>query len=223
MKRFRYYILPRVCLALSVLVLLSGLWVLWLSLGRPMPTIALACRQAETASLLPHGRIAARGSIRYQVTTWRPEAWLARRYGDDVRVYSFSRVYGVFWEEPWLEFYAPDSDFVAFPADATLISISERSYAVTPMAVCDLPDAARLEADVIWLGDWEDDPAAAVAERGVTAELTHAGDCIWVGPALSISGPDDPGGSIVDGSVIVCCRAYDADGNLLAVYDPTAG
>ena len=26
MKRFRYYILPRVCLALSVLVLLLGLW-----------------------------------------------------------------------------------------------------------------------------------------------------------------------------------------------------
>ena len=38
MKRFRYCILPRVCLVLSVLVLLFGLWVLWLSLGRPMPT-----------------------------------------------------------------------------------------------------------------------------------------------------------------------------------------
>ena len=46
MKRFRYYILPRVCLALSVLVVLLGLWALWLSLGRPMPTRELACRQA---------------------------------------------------------------------------------------------------------------------------------------------------------------------------------
>ena len=221
MSRFRYSILPRICLIFSILVLLSGLWVLWLSLGRPMPTIALACRQAETASLLPHGRTAARGSIRYQVTTWRPEAWLARRYGDDVRVYSFSRVYGVFWEEPWLEFYAPDSDFVAFPADATLISISERSYAATPMAVCDLPDAARLEADVVWLGDWEDDPAAAVAAHGATTELTRAGDCVWVGPALSVTVPDSPSGS--GGSALtVYCRAYDADGNLLAVYDPDA-
>ena len=53
MSRFRFYIFPRLCLALSALVLLGGLWVLWLSMGRPMPTQGLACRQAETARFLP--------------------------------------------------------------------------------------------------------------------------------------------------------------------------
>lgn len=43
-SRFRFYIFPRLCLALSALVLLGGLWVLWLSMGRPMPTQGLACR-----------------------------------------------------------------------------------------------------------------------------------------------------------------------------------
>ena len=89
------------------------------------------------------------------------------------------------------------------------------------MAVCDLPDAARLEADVVWLGNWEDDPAAAVAAHGATTELTRAGDCVWVGPALSVTVPDSPSGS--GGSALtVYCRAYDAEGNLLAVYDPDA-
>lgn len=221
MSRFRYSILPRICLTFSILVLLSGLWVLWLSLGRPMPTIALACRQAETASLLPHGRTAARGSIRYQVTTWRPEAWLARRYGDAVGVYSLSRLGGVLWGDAKLQFYVPELDFYAFTIDVSMLRGSINSYAATPMAVCDLPDAARLEADVIWLGDWEDDPAAAVAAHGATTELTRAGDCVWVGPALSVTVPDSPSGS--GGSALtVYCRAYDADDNLLAVYDPDA-
>ena len=52
MSRFRFYILPRLCLGLSVLFLLFGGWVLWLSLGRPLPTMGLACRQEETARLL---------------------------------------------------------------------------------------------------------------------------------------------------------------------------
>ena len=221
MSRFRYSILPRICLTFSILVLLSGLWVLWLSLGRPMPTIALACRQAETASLLPHGRTAARGSIRYQVTTWRPEAWLARRYGDAVGVYSLSRLGGVLWGDAKLQFYVPELDFYAFTIDVSMLRGSINSYAATPMAVCDLPDAARLEADVVWLGDWEDDPAAAVAAHGATTELTRAGDCVWVGPALSVTVPDSPSGS--GGSALtVYCRAYDADDNLLAVYDPDA-
>ena len=221
MSRFRYSILPRICLTFSILVLLSGLWVLWLSLGRPMPTIALACRQAETASLLPHGRTAARGSIRYQVTTWRPEAWLARRYGDAVGVYSLSRLGGVLWGDARLQFYVPELDFYAFTIDVSMLRGPINSYAATPMAVCDLPDAARLEADVVWLGNWEDDPAAAVAAHGATTELTRAGDCVWVGPALSVTVPDSPSGS--GGSALtVYCRAYDAEGNLLAVYDPDA-
>ena len=61
MKRFRYYILPRVCLVLSVLVLLFGLWALWLSLGRPCPPGA-GLPPAETAHFAPHGRTVAAGA-----------------------------------------------------------------------------------------------------------------------------------------------------------------
>ena len=222
MKRFRYYILPRVCLALSVLVVLLGLWALWLSLGRPMPTRELACRQAETARLLPRGRTTAQGTIGYPETTWRnADAWLARRYGDAVGVYSLSRLGGVLWGDARLQFYVPELDFYAFTIDVSMLRGPINSYAATPMAVCDLPDAARLEADVVWLGNWEDDPAAAVAAHGATTELTRAGDCVWVGPALSVAVPDSPSGS--GGSALtVYCRAYDAEGNLLAVYDPDA-
>ena len=222
MKRFRYYILPRVCLALSVLVVLLGLWALWLSLGRPMPTRELACRQAETAHLLPPGRTAAQGTIGYPETTWRnADAWLARRYGDAVGVYSLSRLGGVLWGDARLQFYVPELDFYAFTIDVSMLRGPINSYAATPMAVCDLPDAARLEADVVWLGNWEDDPAAAVAAHGATTELTRAGDWVWVGPALRVTVPDAPGGS--GGSALtVYCRAYDAEGNLLAVYDPDA-
>ena len=45
MSRFRYVILPRILLALSTLALLVALFLLWLSLERPLPTIALACRR----------------------------------------------------------------------------------------------------------------------------------------------------------------------------------
>ena len=214
MKRFRYYILPRLCLALSVLVVLLGLWALWLSLGRPMPTRELACRQAEISRSFPQGRTVAQGNI-------RTDAWLARSYGGAVGVYSLSRLGGVLWGDVRLQFYVPELDFYAFTIDVSMLRDSINSYAATPMAVCDLPDAARLEADVVWLGSWEDDPAAAIAEHGVTTELTRAGDWVWVGPALSVTVPDAPGGS-GGSSLTVYCRAYDAEGNLLAVYDPDA-
>ena len=222
MSRFRFYILPRLCLGLSVLLLLFGGWVLWLSLGRPLPSRELACRQEETARLLSPGRTVAQGTIRYPNTVWQDaNAWLARRYGDAVGVYSFCRLGGVLWREVRLEFYAPEPDFDAFTVDAALNRGPGHSWYVTPMAVCGLPDAARLEADVVWLGSWEDDPAAAITEHGATTELTRAGDCVWVGPALRVAVPDSPGSN--SGTALhVYCRAYDADGNLLAVYDPTA-
>ena len=50
MSRFRYVILPRLLLALSTLALLAALFLLWVSLERPMPTIALACAQAGPAN-----------------------------------------------------------------------------------------------------------------------------------------------------------------------------
>ena len=62
MTRLRLYVLPRLCLGLSVLFFLFALWVLWLSLERPMPTVALACRQAERAGLSSSGTLLASGS-----------------------------------------------------------------------------------------------------------------------------------------------------------------
>ena len=59
MSRFRYVILPRLLLALSALALLAALFLLWLTLGRPLPTISLACRQTASANCFTGARIAA--------------------------------------------------------------------------------------------------------------------------------------------------------------------
>ena len=64
MSRFRYVILPRLLLALSALALLAALFLLWLSLERPLPSIALACRQAGPANCFTGGEVIASGPIR---------------------------------------------------------------------------------------------------------------------------------------------------------------
>ena len=99
MSRFRFYIFPRLCLALSALVLLGGLWVLWLSMGRPMPTQGLACRQAETARFLPHGTTSASGPLRYENGVWfgKADAWAVRRAGDSFTLMELERTAGLLW------------------------------------------------------------------------------------------------------------------------------
>ena len=61
-------------------------------------------------------------------------------------------------------------------------------------------------------------PAAALAERGVTAWLSPAGDGVWSGPSLSIRFYS-PGAASRSSILLLSCRGYDTDGELVAFCD----
>ena len=237
MSRFRFFILPRICLALSALALLTGLWVLWLSLGRPMPTRLLACRQAETASLLPHGRMAASGPIHMEEAQADWDAWALLQAGEQYSLVQLTRTAGllwaadgarpidlgdgalyvlsadssIFWEpgEFWRDDYDPHEDEVPY------------SEAI-PLAVCTDPAVVRLEGEYLLLGHWED-PQTAWAERASPITWSPAGEGIWVGAPVSSAIPERPDGSGGhSGTGVFRCRGYDADGNLVCSFDSSA-
>ena len=81
MSRFRYVILPRLLLVLSTLALLAALFLLWLSLERPLPSIALACRQAGPANCFTGGEVIASGPIRLNYAEPYADAWAVLRSG----------------------------------------------------------------------------------------------------------------------------------------------
>ena len=174
MSRFRFYIFPRLCLALSALVLLGGLWVLWLSMGRPMPTQGLACRQAETARFLPHGTTSASGPLRYENGVWfgKADAWAVRRAGDSFTLMELERTAGLLWRSEAIMDITPSrwgEAIWAFPAGLDYYDVfqegsldSETWSEFTPVAVSDDPRVAQVEVTAVWVGDEERDaPAAA--------------------------------------------------------------
>ena len=229
MSRFRFYIFPRLCLALSALVLLGGLWVLWLSMGRPMPT--QACRQAETARFLPHGTTSASGPLRYENGVWfgKADAWAVRRAGDSFTLMELERTAGLLWRSEAIMDITPSrwgEAIWAFPAGLDYYDVfqegsldSETWSEFTPVAVSDDPRVAQVEVTAVWVGDEERDaPAAALAERGVTAWLSPAGDGVWSGPSLSIRFYS-PGAASRSSILLLSCRGYDTDGELVAFCD----
>ena len=60
--------------------------------------------------------------------------------------------------------------------------------------------------------------AAALAERGVTAWLSPAGDGVWSVPSLSIRFYS-PGAASRSSILLLSCRGYDTDGELVAFCD----
>lgn len=231
MSRFRFYIFPRLCLALSALVLLGGLWVLWLSMGRPMPTQGLACRQAETARFLPHGTTSASAPLRYENGVWfgKADAWAVRRAGDSFTLMELERTAGLLWRSEAIMDITPSrwgEAIWAFPAGLDYYDVfqegsldSETWSEFTPVAVSDDPRVAQVEVTAVWVGDEERDaPAAALAERGVTAWLSPAGDGVWSVPSLSIRFYS-PGAASRSSILLLSCRGYDTDGELVAFCD----
>lgn len=100
MSRFRYVILPRLLLALSALALLAALFLLWLSLERPLPSIALACRQAGPANCFTGGEVIASGPIRLNYAEPDADAWAVLRSGDQYAMTNLKRTAGVLWTVP---------------------------------------------------------------------------------------------------------------------------
>ena len=100
MSRFRYVILPRLLLALSTLALLAALFLLWVSLERPMPTIALACAQAGPANGFTGGEVVASGPVQLNQAEPDTDAWAVLRSGDTYAVASLKRTAGLLWTVP---------------------------------------------------------------------------------------------------------------------------
>lgn len=238
MSRFRYVILPRLLLALSALALLAALFLLWLTLGRPLPAISLACRQTASASCFTGGELLASGPIRMEEAEPESDAWAVLHAGDKYAMAELNRTAGLLWSVR--DFLVMDAsqfssqDIFSLP---TVISyfyyetetpqplplppdLPVRCYEQIPLAICTNPSVVRVEGELLWLGHWED-PQEALAERGVPITWSSAGNGVWVGEPVRADLPAKPDGNGHSGTLSVWCRGYDADGNLVCSYDPT--
>lgn len=206
MNRFRFSILPRLRLMLSLLVLLLGLYALWLALDRPLP-FPLALRQAEEAYFFPHGEILASGPLGYE----EPGRWVLSRSGEKTFLLTFRRTAGVLWSpEPSCTFFWPEED-EELSAVTVGLDITPLTLLTTPLAFCPDPDVVTMEADLLWMfASEEEDPQLlqkALEERAVTVQLSPVENGFWS------SGPVElPSGS---GGLTIFCRGYDADGRLI--------
>ena len=238
MSRFRYVILPRLLLALSALALLAALFLLWLSLERPLPSIALACRQAGPANCFTGGEVIASGPIRLNYAEPDADAWAVLRSGDQYAMTNLKRTAGVLWTVPQfsLALFSLEDGQQLFPCPTGSFPYyfyregtdswggpyfePEIDWEIIPLAICTNPSVVRLEGEVLWLG-FSEDPQEALAQRGVSISWSPAGNGVWVGEPVLTSLPTEPDGS---GSGIrsFWLRGYDAGGNLVCSYDPAA-
>ena len=237
MSRFRYVILPRLLLALSTLALLAALFLLWLSLGRPLPAISLACRQAGPANCFTGGELLASGPIHMEKAEPEPDAWAVLRSGDKYAMVKLRRTAGLLWSVH--DFLIVDASQLSSQDIFSLPPVVSHFYYETetplplspdlpvrgneqiPLAVCTNPSVVRVEGELLWLGHWED-PQEALAERGVSITWSPAGNGVWAGEPVLADLPAKPDGSGHSGALSVWCRGYDAAGNLVCSYDPTA-
>ena len=239
MSRFRFSVLPRLLLALSILALLAGLWVLWLSLDRPMPTVALACRQAGPPNCFTGGELLASGPVRLEEGYSEQDAWALLKQGERYALAELERRAGLLWTVKELRLIDPAAlgsptlfpistavsnlwDPGEFWRDDYNIEDADTRGVALPLAVCTDPAAVRLEGEFLVVGRWED-PQDAWEERAVPITWTYVGSGVWAGEPVSSPmprSPDDPGRS--GGAFSIWCRAYDAGGNLIASYEPTA-
>lgn len=229
MSRFRYHILPRILFTFSVLLLLAGLSTLWLATDRPLP-FSLAIQQTKTAYFLPKARLLATGPIHYDQTPGEADAWALSATGDQYLLMSFRRTAGVLWNSNRAsQFQWSEEDgelFISTPDFGTHVSSAPSgggartvlTSEVTPVAYCTAPDVVSMETDIVWLSAEErEDPQLleqALEERGVTVPLSPVGNGVWAGETVVT--PE------ARGMLCFFCQGYDAAGELIAEYSPTA-
>lgn len=234
MSRFRYVILPRLLLALSTLALLAALFLLWITLGRPMPTIGLACSQAGPANGFTGGEVVASGPVRLNQAEPDTDAWAVLRSGDTYAVANLKRTAGLLWTVPGYDLHILSGldEYPLYPwhtANSFYSYIDDTDPAsvhpvieneLIPLAICTDPTVTRVEGEFLWLGYWED-PQEALADRGVSISWSSAGNGVWAGEPVTSPTPALPDGSGHSGILSIWLRGYDADGNLVCSYDPT--
>ena len=175
--------------------------------------------------------LGASGPLRYENGVWfgKADAWAVRRAGDSFTLMELERTAGLLWRSEAIMDITPSrwgEAIWAFPAGLDYYDVfqegsldSETWSEFTPVAVSDDPRVAQVEVTAVWVGDEERDaPAAALAERGVTAWLSPAGDGVWSGPSLSIRFYS-PGAASRSSILLLSCRGYDTDGELVAFCD----
>lgn len=228
MSHFRYYTLPRVRRALSILLLCLGLFSAWLALDTPFPSSAAVCERLNREYYVADSTILASGPIQYQEirgdyvpkNTW----WFVGRQGDTVQFYTLQKLAGFLWRPtpstfPFLQLdLSRQEDPIYCNLFGSLPSSKIKGGSEqTPVIVCTDPSVVRVEAQLIWLGTSEQtDPQAAIDSRGVSPVFTQVADGVWAAPSSAVPGaPDD-----ADYSLVFWCQGYDADRNLVCQYQP---
>ncbi len=239
MKRFRYYILPRLLLVLSIIAALFCLFFLWLSLDAPLPSPAAVCARMDRETYGSGGEIVASGPIDMTEEgiiikndyTDRDCWWFMRRSGDRFQLQVLERLAGFLWRP--LDTAVNGCSYQLSPQDQPMgcafdiVQLTTTdgppgldASKVIPILLCVDPAVVRVEAQLVTLAeeDWAD-PQTAIAQRGVSPTFTKAGDGVWVGPSPYVLIPwASPTSS---GHLVAFCQGYDADGHLLCSYDPT--
>ena len=224
MKRFRFSIL----LALSSLALLASLFLLWLSLDAPLPTAAAICARLDRERYVSGVSLLASGPIQYQdpaainapQNTW----WFVGRNGDSIHFYTLEKLAGFLWRnaDRAVRYDLSETEQSLFVRPMGTYFLGTEGTELTPVIVCTDPSVVRLEGEALILASWED-TRQALAERGVPISWSSAGNGVWVGESVTASWPIDPEDeSRSGGSMSIWCRGYDAAGNLVCAYDPTA-
>lgn len=226
MTHFRYYILPRIRRALSILLLCLGLLSVWLAMDTPLPSSAAVCGRLNQEHYVTDSTILASGSIQYQEiqgdyvpkNTW----WFVGRQGDTVQFYTLQKLAGSLWRPTpsTLPFWQLDLSQNGAPIYCNLFGCRpgfDLSYEATPVVICTDPNVVRVEAQLISLGDSErSNPQAAINSHGVSPTFTQVADGVWVAPSTWVPGPPEDSGSIW----LAWCQGYDENGNLVCQDQP---
>lgn len=239
MKHFRYYILPRLLLVLSIIAALFCLFFLWLSLDAPLPSPAAICARIDRENYSSGGEIVASGPIDMTEEeiiiksdyTDRDCWWFIRRSGDRFQLQVLERLAGFLWRpldratrgrsyQLSLQDQPIGCTFDVFQLTSLDGFSGMDASKVIPILLCADPAVVRVEAQLVALSeeDWAN-PQAAIAQRGVSPTFTKAGDGVWVGPSPYVLIPW--ASSDNSGHLVAFCQGYDADGNLVCSYDPT--
>lgn len=225
MTHFRYYTLPRVRRALSILLLCLGLFSAWLALDTPFPSSSAVLARLNRENYVSGSTLLASGSIQYQEikgdyvpkNTW----WFMGHQGDTVQFYTLQRLAGFLWRPASnLPFWQLDLSQQEGPIYCNLFGSRPGlglGYEATPVVICTDPNVVRVKAQLISLGTSErSDPQAAINSHGVSPAFTQVADGVWVAPSTWVPGPPEDSGS----TWLAWSQGYDADGNLVCQDQP---
>ena len=225
MTHFRYYTLPRIRRALSILLLCLGLFCAWLALDTPFPSSSAVLARLNRENYVSGSTLLTSGSIQYQEikgdyvpkNTW----WFVGHQGDTVQFYTLQRLAGFLWRPASnLPFWQLDLSQQEGPIYCNLFGSRPGlglGYEATPVVICTDPNVVRVEAQLISLGTSErSDPQAAIDSHGVSPAFTQVADGVWVAPSTWVPGPPEDSGS----TWLAWCQGYDTDGNLVCQDQP---